>query len=424
MTLFYWCTEFFVCFIEAFLCFTFCDLFVPAKKSVIKEVLISSIIALIVVLLNSYSLMSPLLTAFILLMYFSSQYYTRRKKPLRILLSVFLYFVILFLFDYVFLFVISFLAQVNIEYLTENMSVLRTVTTLCSKTVLFIFLRLISKIVAKNNFYSQKREYIFMLLAFISTMFSTIMYAYLITNKDTYSKFFLLSCFMGMIMMILAFFFVMDYVQKDEQKKQEFYFIEQQNELLERGLKEQEKTFALWQQSIHDYKHKIAMLDTLANNKQFDKIHDILSQEMEKFNDKAFYISTGNKVLDVIINSKMNVAKENKVNFTFNIKLDGGMKIEDIDLCIMLGNLLDNAIEASKDEYDPIIHVSIGNKNNFFVIKVINKYSKSEIKLGTSKENPAFHGIGLKSVKNIVKKYDGNFYIGCENGYVSTIITI
>ena len=78
----------------------------------------------------------------------------------------------------------------------------------------------------------------------------------------------------------------------------------------------------------------------------------------------------------------------------------------------ILGNLIDNAIEASVDEKEPYIELTIKQEKSFILIKVVNKYSREfSGNMETKKKDKIFHGIGIGSVNDIVKKYDGDFSI-------------
>ena len=75
----------------------------------------------------------------------------------------------------------------------------------------------------------------------------------------------------------------------------------------------------------------------------------------------------------------------------------------------MLGNLLDNSIEASEKEDNPFIEVRIKTIKNTLIIAISNKCSSISTSFETSKPDKMFHGIGLRSVKKIVNKYNGEF---------------
>ena len=106
--------------------------------------------------------------------------------------------------------------------------------------------------------------------------------------------------------------------------------------------------------------------------------------------------------------------------------------IQDIDLIIIMGNIIDNAIEASKKVESGYLDIKIfeTQKGHFLMIRVENKFNGIVKRQGdsfhTTKENESKHGIGLKNVKDCIKKYDGILQIDTENNVftVSIIFTV
>ena len=124
-------------------------------------------------------------------------------------------------------------------------------------------------------------------------------------------------------------------------------------------------------------------------------------------------IRTGNSVADTLVNLKRSVAEKHHIAFMVHGTLPQKLVVENMDLSNILGNLLDNALEASLKEQDGYIELTMKQEKNFLIINVRNKCIdalEKEIDKST-KENPAFHGIGLKSVKRAIKKYDGQINI-------------
>ena len=130
---------------------------------------------------------------------------------------------------------------------------------------------------------------------------------------------------------------------KSEHQKREIIVMEQQTQLISNHLKEQEETFNLLRKSIHDYKHKLLALESL-KNKKFDNVLTSIEDELKIFANKAFYINSGNNTVDIVLNSKVNVAESCDITITVNAKITNEIKIDDIDLSVILGNLIDNAI--------------------------------------------------------------------------------
>lgn len=236
---------------------------------------------------------------------------------------------------------------------------------------------------------------------------------------------------MFVITMIIIFFlfqivivFLVLKIAEVHQQKQTTSLIELNNKMLQRSIDETEQTFELWRQSVHDYKNHVIVLKHLADENRLDEIKTFLNEEEDMISKQLFMIRTGNSVVDTLVNIKHSLAEKYHIAFVVHGALPSKLVVADMDLANILGNLLDNAIEASQKEIEPYIELIMKQEKNFFILNIRNKCTESSKKeLGkTSKENPEFHGIGLKSVTRIVKKYDGEMHI--EQNHQEYIVNI
>ncbi len=162
----------------------------------------------------------------------------------------------------------------------------------------------------------------------------------------------------------------------------------------------------------HDIKNKITVIRQMLEQNETERIYDYISQMTERLDNTRVYSQSGNIVVDSIINYKLGIAEEKDVEVSANIEIPSQIKMDDDDIVIILGNLLDNAIEATerlKSHRYINVHMEF-NKNCLFivvknsydnVIKIVNGAIK------TRKEDRALHGIGMKSIETAVEKYSG-----------------
>ncbi len=213
-------------------------------------------------------------------------------------------------------------------------------------------------------------------------------------------------------------------IGENNQQKQTNALIEIKNEMLQKSLDETEQTFELWRQSVHDYKNHVIVLRQLLAENRVDEIKSFLEEEYDTLSKQLFMIRTGNSVVDTLVNLKRSLAEKHHIAFMVHGTLPEKLVVENMDLANILGNLLDNAIEASMKEQEGYIDLTIKQEKNFLIINLHNKCTRildKEIDK-SSKKNPEFHGIGLKSVKRAVKKYDGQ--INIENTPQEFIVNI
>lgn len=161
----------------------------------------------------------------------------------------------------------------------------------------------------------------------------------------------------------------------------------------------------------HDMKNHIIVITSYLNDGQYDEAKSYLSKISDNLNKMYTYIETGNSLLNYIINTKLQFAKENNINVKAEIENLSFEQIGSVDFSALLNNLLDNAIEASLNSNYKEIVVNILRKRGYDTILVKNKISKSVLNdnpnLISTKKNKEEHGYGLKHIKALVNKYEG-----------------
>lgn len=165
----------------------------------------------------------------------------------------------------------------------------------------------------------------------------------------------------------------------------------------------------------HDINNHIFCMKNLSYNKEdVNKYIDEMSKELNEF--KEIH-NTGNMILDIILNEKQNICNENNIDLTCDVNFSKCNFIEMTDVCSIFSNILDNAIEACNKTSMDKKYIKIRGTlvKSYYVIRCENsKANKLEIKnskIITSKKDKFIHGIGLKSVKSSLEKYNGDLEI-------------
>ena len=141
-------------------------------------------------------------------------------------------------------------------------------------------------------------------------------------------------------------------------------------------------------------------------------------------------VRTDDKAIDYLINSKIALAEQNKIRTKVNIEYPHNTNIRNTDLTAILGNLLDNALEASEKAPDPLrfLSLTIRRINDMLIIKVENGCSDAPTQenghLLTSKADKTFHGWGLKSVESAADRYEGTVNTEYKDGIFKSVVTL
>ena len=128
-----------------------------------------------------------------------------------------------------------------------------------------------------------------------------------------------------------------------------------------------------------------------------------------------------------IINHKLSVARQNGVALKLDVNLPEGLAIHEFDLAAILGNLLDNAMEACAllTDIAPYISLTLRYKPNYIVLRIANPYcEEAEQARHENREEPENHGFGLKNVRYIVEKHNGFMELKQEGGVFEADIAL
>lgn len=172
---------------------------------------------------------------------------------------------------------------------------------------------------------------------------------------------------------------------------------------------------------LHDMNGYLKTIETLAKEKNNEEIVRILtSLNKHIVETKGYYCN--HPILNAILNDKKQEAELKQIKY--QVEVEPGFEIpgiEDIDLISIMRNLIDNAIEAAEKCQPGIVSVKLfqANDGKFTTIKIENNYKEEPIgekgEFRTRKANPSMHGIGIRHVKSIVKRYGGMFEIEYAN---------
>lgn len=202
-----------------------------------------------------------------------------------------------------------------------------------------------------------------------------------------------------------------------------------QRELIDTHYQEVETMYRQMRGWRHDYRNHIQLMKILARDGDLDGIRSYLDQLEVDLNSVDTVIKTGNSMADAILNSKISLARSKGIKTSVDAHIPVKLKMSELDLCVVLGNLFDNAIEASMSlpEDKRQIRVYMDMKNTQLYISFTNltsgkKLSKNGGIFKTTKGSG--HGFGLVRIDTIIERYDGYLSRNSEDGAFTTEILI
>jgi sensor histidine kinase YesM len=176
----------------------------------------------------------------------------------------------------------------------------------------------------------------------------------------------------------------------------------------------------------HDMKHHIREIRGMAENEDYAGIIDYTNNISKDISVSETLYNTGNVALDGILNFYAGKFLEKSIDFTIDIVVPENMGVEAYDINIILGNLLDNAVENSIRTEKPSVNISLKYIGGVLHILIENSFdgelNKKNGNLISRKSKE--HGFGLENVKRVVKKYNGDTVISADNEVFSVGIVM
>ena len=178
----------------------------------------------------------------------------------------------------------------------------------------------------------------------------------------------------------------------------------------------------------HDMKNHLMVIASYLNSGDYEAAKTYTSEILDKLNAMHSYIETGNSLLNHILNEKLELARGCGIAVKAEIEPLSFSRMRSIDFSALLTNLLDNAIEASKDEPDGELLLHIFQERGYDAVSIKNKIGKSVLEenpqLRSTKEDKEQHGIGISQIKEIVAEYDGIYDFFEKEGYFCSRVFI
>ena len=181
----------------------------------------------------------------------------------------------------------------------------------------------------------------------------------------------------------------------------------------------------------HDLKNHLRALSGMLQSGNTDDALAYMQTMQSDLEDATYSAATGNTAVDAILNEKLLTAQRQETNLRFDAVTLKNTKAKPMDLCIILSNALDNALEACRklsDVQSRTVSLKIREESDFLLISVQNPVAQPPKKLGNSflsdKKDRENHGIGLRSIRLTAEKYSGEVLAECENSVFTLLVKL
>lgn len=417
--------------IEAYIGIRFLGVFFDRKLEKKKEYLISFFssiaIAVIVQIFNSISLFSYVTLALGVVFVAIVSWKIYNGKLAHMFLFSSIYFMCINYLDFFLITLMGILLKEPkySQYIIAGYSGLRLIQVFINKIVLIVAYFLI-KYFVKTKFRKDSIKH-YLILMVIGTFGVVNLVKSTLSNLTSQD---MVNWIVFSVILFMAGMLVVMYERRQHELDM-IHFMQMKSQMVEENYKTLNKIYSTNSKIYHDFNNHITILYQFLLNNEVDralKYLDDLGTPIKTLIEKTW---TSNEVIDVIINSKLEKMNECSIHSDFNVEFPNNSDIQSQDICAILSNLLDNAIEACEKNQivsNKWINLTIRVVNAMIVIKVENGMEVKPIiknnNLLTSKADDKLHGWGIKSVKSAVEKYGGVIKYTISEDRFKVVVTL
>ncbi len=296
---------------------------------------------------------------------------------------------------------------------TEN-SAMRFFSVIIVQLLIVFLYDVILRLVRKDELNLNIREWSLVLSVFIMSFaaFGLIQTAAVNNNSD-YNPFLLLAAEICIMLNILVCFYMTVLMSKKQKQSEQLKLLSQQNVFRAQYADNIKKQYDDIHRIRHDMKQAYEVIITLLKGDKTDEVISFIQKNMKPLVSSEVIVDVGNDFVNAILNTKLSSAKQQGIKLLCSVDKNA-LEFDEIDLCNLLGNMLDNAIEAClKCQEDArTIEITIKALENQYFIEVANSVANNVLEMNkalkTTKSNAENHGYGISSIREIAKKYNGD----------------
>jgi len=250
-----------------------------------------------------------------------------------------------------------------------------------------------------------------------------------IIEMATYNVYRIIFIIVNLLFINFFVFYLYDNISTQQKEKFEKLLISNQNTYYTKQLNLMKSSLESVRSFRHDMRNHLILLNSLVEENEYDEASKVISQITGAIDVKNEYAQSGNITVDSILNFNLQEAINKGISVSLELNIPEKLNITPFDMSVILGNLLDNAINASSRlEKDKRLDLKIDYKRGRLFINLSNTYNgilnyKGD-KLITSNKDKEAHGIGMKNINAVLDKYDGVMEIDHTENIFTTIILL
>lgn len=215
--------------------------------------------------------------------------------------------------------------------------------------------------------------------------------------------------------------FMFDHLEQSAENREKLVAAAERARVQDENIEALSQAYAGQRKITHDYRTQLSTLSELVNQGNLREVKAYLSEMKDHQSERILLINTHNAAIDAVLNQKGYAGQRQGLDIRFRVNDLSALKLPRVDVTIVLGNLIDNAMEACSQlqESEQWVSIQILYNQGILSISIINPSLPVQFVNGqitTTKPDPLLHGYGLRNVQDILDKYKAEYTFSFENG--------
>ncbi|NRR02285.1 GHKL domain-containing protein [Brevibacillus sp. RS1.1] len=308
----------------------------------------------------------------------------------------------------------------SVNSINEQDQIANTKAILLSSMIMFAIIQIIRLLAKRRSFSLDNRYYaLFLVIPVVSIYQLSIL-----TYKDVYS----FISVIGFLLLNVILFYIFDNIVDKFQFMHENSQLQHQMDYQDANYEKTVHSFKSIKRIIHDTNQQLLYIEECIKRNELEAAMEHIKTTLNKVEGAYHRVNTGNLVIDALVTNTLNIGQANGIRIETKINLySQEVNIDRYDLCVALGNMLDNAIEASKRvkiAEDRYILIKIYSTESTLLIHILNHMENEIVYLHSQKSNAEFHGIGLTNIARICDKYGGHMTIETKHKEFNNMVVL
>lgn len=321
----------------------------------------------------------------------------------------------------------------KIPYLETNSFFYRILSIELPNIFMLVIIMLLGMFTKSKNKAVPIRYWLLLLTVPVTTLGTLTVYQYYIDRMAPGEdiNIYIIVSTVGLVFINVLVFTLFSKLQNQLEMRRNADLLSTQMRLEKESFKRIEESYNRTRELRHDLKNHIYVLKGITENGTKEEVLSYLEKMTDAVEEATYISMSGNSAVDAILNEKLIDARKNGVSTQFDITPLRELKISAMDVCTILSNALDNAVEACvkfEQPGDRYIDVKIEDGENEMIISVKNPSTEAPKRRAgayvSRKKDKENHGLGLKSIKRTVDKHKGDMLVKYEDGVFNLVISL